>query len=185
MINFRDIVEEAKVVEAAPRYFGLGFIQITLGTGRYHFYCKDLDPTLGDEEVHNHRYNFRSTVMKGSLENQLFVASSFPSESGDWEMAEVACKPGHTEMKAPVVGYSLIKVNTFDTNEGSSYYMHHDTFHRVKPLTSYTITRLARSPYKKDVAQVVRPIASVVVCPYETPLVEDDCWKWIKKAIES
>lgn len=46
--------------------FGLGFIQIKLGeVFRLHIYTKEIALTTQDEEIHNHRYDFKSTVLKG------------------------------------------------------------------------------------------------------------------------
>lgn len=181
MIDFRDLVDETKIMEVAPRYFGLGFIQLTLGTGRYHFYCKDLDPTLDDEEVHNHRYNFRSTVLKGTLENQLFFVNEHVN--GGFEVADVTCKPGLSGMPEIKIESAIIKpISTFVTTEGQSYNMFSETFHRVKALTPYTVTRLARGQYLKETAQVVRIKGAAFVCPFETNIGENECWDWIAKA---
>jgi len=185
MINYEDLFNEAKEANADPRYFGLGFIQITVPSGRYHFYCKDLNPSLDDEEVHNHRYWFRSEVLKGVLWNGIYSVIE-DEEQGQYEVADVTCKPGQTgEPEILMKSVSLVSLVNFLTSAGSSYLIKRAAYHMVQPRSDFVITRLDRGTYESPTAQVVRKKNSPFVCPYETPLTVDDCWVWIRKAIES
>ena len=57
-------------------YFGLGFIQVKINfPNRIHFYTTQLDKTVQEEEIHNHRYNFKSQILKGRFTQTIFTAN--------------------------------------------------------------------------------------------------------------
>jgi len=75
----------------APHYFGLGFIQIKLTPDlRVHFWHPELTATVAEEELHDHRYDFRSHVVHGSTTHQVF--EFLRDEKGDHEVVEVSCQ---------------------------------------------------------------------------------------------
>lgn len=54
-------------------YFGLGFVQLKLRDGRrMHFYTESLPAIVGDDDVHNHRYDFTSQVLSGYLVQHIY-----------------------------------------------------------------------------------------------------------------
>ncbi len=76
-------------------YFGLGFIQLKINfETRMHFYSPELPQITSNEDVHNHRYDFESCVLKGELEQELFHVIN-----GDTHLREQeSCQAGvHTE----------------------------------------------------------------------------------------
>ena len=57
------------LLKTNPQYFGLGFIQCKINQHeRVHIYHPDLMPIVNiEEEIHNHRYDFESTILMGKL----------------------------------------------------------------------------------------------------------------------
>src|SRR6187402_3246657 len=54
-------------------FFGLGFLQLKIDkNNRIHFYTRELPSIIGEEDVHNHRYDFNSCVLKGNLTQEIF-----------------------------------------------------------------------------------------------------------------
>jgi len=154
-------------------YFGLGFIQVKLTNEyRMHFYSPDLPPIIDDEDIHNHRYNFNSTILKGQLTQDLFV--QIPGDK--YILEDESCQEGCSAGTEPILcDFKLI--SSCDMAAKSEYFLHHDTFHRVK--TESCITMLSRSEYKKQFAQVARLKGSPKICPFSQKIEESELWQII------
>jgi hypothetical protein len=71
--RFLDI-DHLRATGARPHWFGLGFIQLKLTNNeRMHFWHPDLQPIVPEEEIHDHRYDFESFVIKGELRHQIYT----------------------------------------------------------------------------------------------------------------
>lgn len=169
-------------------YFGLGFIQLKLTgegphgmTERMHFYIPGLEPIVPFEDVHNHRYDFGSKVLKGSLSQQLFRIRF--SDNGGHEVEDVTCNEGETPTKDPYK-YDLIHDTTHTYKEGSGYFISHEQLHRVIVSgKTPTVTVVTRGVYMKERAQVVRPIGGPTVCPFSKKIPEPELWAHIEEAL--
>lgn len=162
--------------------FGLGFIQIKLGEKeRVHIYTNKIKTTTKEEEIHNHRYNFKSTVLKGVLNNKLYQVNE--DINGPFLLVDEACNPDlpKSEKKIKV---SLPKlICDFDTGKGQSYFIEKDTFHRVEALEDNTITLVRREPTVKDMAQIIYPENIILDCPFSVNLDEKELWKIVMEAL--
>lgn len=167
-------------------YFGLGFIQVKLGPSeRMHFYVPGLEPIVPREDVHNHRYDFDSSIMRGSLTQELysFVPSRWPfGPLGDHMIEEVSCEEGaERRTLSGTFDVALSSMHTY--LEGSSYFISHDQFHRVTPGNRGCITLVRRSGYRKPLAQVIKPVGGPSVCPFARKIPEDELWELVAQAL--
>jgi hypothetical protein len=155
-------------------YFGLGFIQLKLDqTNRVHFYTSELPPIVDDEDIHNHRYDFTSKIISGKITNYLYSEIE-----GDTHFkSDESCKEGmNSETLQACCGVLLTSIHTYVA--GSEYFVDHNTFHRV--AATDCVTWVIRSGYKKEYAQVIRPMNSVKVCPFGKKLPDDKLWEIVE-----
>jgi hypothetical protein len=178
---YKNNVEYLKTL-GTPHYFGLGFIQLKLNKyERIHFYHPELMPILDDEEIHDHRYTFRSRILKGSLTNEIFVYDSMLFT--DLGLFEVSCsmedagKPPHFLKEV-----DISMVCSFSLTEGSEYALSADAFHRIK-YHEPTITYLTRGEIIKDYARIIKPVVAPDVCPFSKKMDEAELWDIIEKII--
>lgn len=168
--------------ETNPHYFGLGFIQCKINKyERIHIYHPDLMPIVNiEEEVHNHRYDFESTILLGSITNKKyeFIEGSKQTHFLQNESCNETIKVENNQNK-----YGTINLISEDTvNVGESYFMRYDEFHTFQ--TTQCITYLKRSDYKQDLAQVIRPLNNEIICPFSKKLKEEECWEIINKTLK-
>lgn len=160
-------------------YFGLGFIQLKLSpTTRMHFYTSKLLPIISLEDMHNHRYDFTSNILKGNL-----IHSTFEIVEGNTHIIELeSCKEGVVcETKGKECGVRLSGVQSYSV--GSWYTIPHYVFHTV--ASDFCITIITRTDYKKELAEVVRPINSNKVCPFSKKVEENELWEIINYMLRS
>ncbi len=145
----------------AIHYFGLGFIQVKLNNfERLHFYTKELDSTVQPEEIHNHRYNFVSTVLKGHLKQDIY---EFIYNAGN---THIMSKESCNTVKAlfPETHCAVQKVYQKIYGKDDTYYIDHNTFHTVDSIDA--ITYVKRSDYVKQFAEVIRINGTELICPF-------------------
>lgn len=161
-----------------PQYFGLGFLQLKVNAHtRYHFWHPHLVTTVDAEEIHDHRYDFTSHILKGLLVNDLYAFT--PDPDGQWERSYVSCDPTDPIDPAtfePERGIARL-TGIFHMPEGSHYIFKAKEFHRTH--TGMAITRVERGPVTERFAQVVRPVGATPVCPFEKKMSEDEVWEII------
>ena len=156
-------------------YFGLGFIQLKIDEQfRLHFYTSYL-PAINDD-IHNHRYWFKSTVLKGSITNRLYVVGDGDSHV----MRNESCNP---DIDAPPLEKpccaTLISTKTHAA--GDTYYLSDNEFHTVE--SDYCITLLERSPYTRELAQVVTPAGESSICPFSKKISENKLWEIMERML--
>lgn len=157
-----------------PYYFGLGFIQCKINQyERIHLYHPDLMPIVNiEEEIHNHRYDFSSTILSGSIINKKYEFSEYGHITHF--LQNESCNQD-IKVENPQKLYGSIKL-TSETllQQGETYFMDFDEFHTFQ--TEKCITYLKRSDYRQDLAQVVRSLRGEVICPFSKPLSPQQCW---------
>lgn len=191
MSNFPLSFGELKALNPKPFYFGLGFIKVRLDKHRsMNFYDPQLTATVGPEEVHDHRYDFTSTIIAGYLVNEIYAADIwFPSGIGAPNPAghshaawDATCMEGEEER---IIGYGTPeKTNTFMLTAGSIYTMHRDQFHSVASQGG-CITGIYRKEIVKSFARVLRPVGEPAMCPYANKMPEDELMLRIERLMET
>ncbi len=159
-------------------YFGLGFIQVVLSKNeRVHFYTDELDTT--NEDIHNHRYNFKSTILKGEFTNNKYVLK----DGNTHILKNESCSLDRelTNKISIPVSISLLESKTY--SEGESYDMFFNELHSVE-YKGNTITFLERSDIITDYAQVVFKKEYEEVCPFSNKVNEDELWDIIERMLK-
>ena len=141
-------------------YFGLGFIQLFLNKEeRIHFYNKSLQAT--NVEIHNHRYNFTSKILKGEFINHKYKLIKGNSNL----LTNESCNKDIelTNKINLLVGVEKIETNIYHI--GDSYDMFYNELHSVA-YNGNTITHLTRTDIITDYAQVIYPVNKTITCPF-------------------
>lgn len=158
-------------------YFGLGFIQLKMDeTWRLHFYNAKLPGIT--EDVHNHRYDFKSRILAGEITNYRY--SVLDGESHIIE--NVSCDEAK---KAPSLG-KLCRLDletAYRYREGSFYHMKDTAFHRVQ--SDYCVTLIERTPRMKEFAQVITPVGQPTVCPFSKKVDDETMWGIIEDMLKA
>ena len=168
-------------------YFGLGFIQVVLDKdNRVHFYSEkfNVNPTI--EGLHNHRYNFASTILKGHfLESRAKLVLD-----NTHILNNVNCGTGKELLYNPKieVGIEYIKMPngylSMDYYEGDKYNVFYNEFHEVS-FRGNTITHLTRSDVITDFAQVIHEKGRELVCPFAIKYPDAELWEIIEDVIKN
>jgi hypothetical protein len=169
-----------------PYYFGLGFIQLKLNDSeRLHFYHPDILPILDEEDIHDHRYDFTSKILLGSLEQDIFTYRYNPHEySHKYGLFTVSCKREDAGTPATYLyGVDPVYLTTYKTSAGQSYNITKEAFHRVR-IKEPTLTYLNRKSPVKEVALVIKKLDAPDVCPFSKKLSDDELWGVIEDIIE-
>lgn len=159
-------------------FFGLGFVQIKLDANlRMHFYHPDVSPIVNVEEIHNHRYDFISTIMAGKITQELF---SIHSGISDYVMVEENCKQEKI-VKPQRVNVIVVPETVQHFRTGDSYTSLSHEFHRIS--TDFAITRLYRGAVVLENASVIKEKNAETVCPFSKQLTKEECWEIVDSCI--
>ncbi len=173
------MIDYLRETGASPAYFGLGFIQLkTTNSVRYHFWHPELIAIVPEEEIHDHRYRFRSDIIAGELYQELY----YFSEGGNrYEIYRVSCDPKVPNEGICNVG-DMILVGSQTLRAGSSYTIEQGQYHRVK--ATMCASRLIRSLAEVPFANVARPMGIDAVCPFSKTIPEAELWGMIAHCVE-
>ena len=161
--------------------FGLGFIQIKLGDHeRVHVYTQKIKTTYQSEEIHNHRYDFTSHILKGHLLNKLYQVT--PDLDGDFVLVNESCNPLMPKNLNQIKVKSPVLMGEFVTTAHQSYFLQKDVFHQVSAEDG-TISLVRRGSVIKENAQVVYPSNQISICPFSHHYSEEELWKIIKELL--
>lgn len=176
-------LESLKRNSTLIHYFGLGFIQIKLGEKyRMHFYDKDLPAIVHEEEIHNHRYDFKSRVLAGEFWQAFYVQKTLnhANRSSAMIVEEESCKADVKSDAKPYLSlFEEISSQTFSA--GSEYSISHSLFHKVK--ADFAITILERGEIVKENAEVARRQDAEKICPFSKQISEEELWEKIDQLL--
>jgi len=158
-------------------FFGLGFIQIKMkGQYRFHFYTSKMESIMPVEEVHNHRYDFCSYVLKGSLRHWMYRFEPGSTH----EQWLVACESGKDSVRMPDTG--TLKLTLEQTLEaGSHYRIPHFAYHQVQ--SDFAITKVVPGPRLMEYASVIQKVGAKSVCPFSKVAKEDTLWEVVEELL--
>ncbi len=160
-------------------YFGLGFIQLKLNDKeRVHFYNKVLPAIIDLEDVHNHRYNFESKIISGSLKQNIY--RTLPGTTHF--LKQESCNPNN---KVNISGYllSIDLLYSHELTKNSHYFIDHNTFHNVQ--SDNCITYIKRSDYKKELADVITKVNQPLICPFSQKIEENYLWEIVDQMLKN
>lgn len=166
-----------------PAWFGLGFVQLKLNEKhRMHFWHPAFSPDVPEEEIHDHRYDFTSKVLKGWLEHEVFRFEQ--AFDGNHEMVHVSCDPNNpAPEQAPLIG-NAIQIGSNVFKAGSYYTFRRGEFHRTH--SPKCVTLLYRDLSKvDDFARVIRPVGAPAVCPFSNPKPVSELWDLIRDCLDT
>lgn len=188
-VELKDLPNWLKENHFDKLMFGLGFIQVKVDEHtRYHFYHPELESIMDEEEVHDHRYGFKSEVLKGCLRQELYNVE-IPGGQVDWKyckwsIQEVSCDPDKPvsgkHMLGGIVNSSLIVSSV----AGSEYKISKNAFHKVLPTQEPTVTRVTREVPSKEFARVLRKHEAKEVCPFSPSMTDEELWKWVERIVK-
>lgn len=168
-----------------PHWFGLGFIQLKLTENtRIHFWLPWLKSSER-EEIHNHRYNFVSRVLAGSLHKEIYHVTYIDQDGGQpepFELFTTYCAPGHEGEITTTSPVDCEKIAEFDLVAGATYWFQHNQFHTTEG-TDFAITYLERENKVKSAAMVVKKTGEPTTCPFANPIPADVLWGHIKHGL--
>lgn len=174
-------VASLKATGAVPHYFGLGFIQMKFNeVYRMHFWHPALSAIVGEEELHDHRYDFKSHVLHGATTHEVYEFAG--DEDGDHGMYEVSCKPGDAKEPDFKGRGNVTAAGSYTMVKGSVYEFPHHQFHRIR--ASECITLVERREVVKDMATILKPLADGHVCPFSQSIPQDKLWDYIAELVE-
>jgi hypothetical protein len=161
--------------------FGLGFIQVKLNDSeRMHFYHPDFQRER--EELHNHRYDFRSTIIRGVLYQEIYEFCNTRETliPPTHELYETDCLSHKEEVVIQGQGIPMLEYSGYHS-VGSEYSLPHSSLHRVEAQSCVTFLR--RGAKVKATAQVVREIGTVPACPFSEKIEESQMWEMVYECL--
>ncbi len=132
---------------------GLGFIQVKLGANqRLHVWHPDLPrrECFAESQVHDHRFGFTSTVLRGCLVNHVHAALKLEVDGRQLESHDVYVHEGDrlptgNRPWLPDGRVWLTTVSTQVVHERQSYSMLPGVFHSTEPM-GMVATIMAKRP---------------------------------------
>lgn len=158
--------------------FGLGFIQIVLSEDtRAHFYSDSVPRT--NEEIHNHRYNFTSKILKGNFIQEKYILTPGNSHF----LTNESCNKERELSNIISIETGVKLLDKKEYGQGESYLLYFNEFHRAD-YKGNTITFLTRSNIITDYAQVLVEQGQEKVCPFENRLEKDALFQMVDEIIK-
>lgn len=181
LLDAKYLQKTAVAYGSKPYWFGLGFIQLKLSDdSRIHFWSPDI-ARHEREEIHDHRYNFVSHVLYGTLHFELYEPTPMQHDHVyTHELFQTDCAPGCLGTEPKVHPVTITKRGSYDLPEGSEYWFSSEQFHTTEG-TTFAVTYLEREAKTKQFANVIKPKGAPVSCPFATKLSEEECWQHIEK----
>ena len=140
-----------------------------------HFWHPDLTTDVHDEELHDHRYNFSSKVLRGTLTHECYEFDG-TSDQKAYELVPVDCTP-NSEPLRPIASGVYNSTSKHVMAQGSEYTIATNTLHRI--TATHAVTLLKRGEKTKSHANVARPINTQAPCPFSKSIDEDKLWEYI------
>lgn len=179
-MNLQQLKFRAAAYGSEPFWFGLGFIQLKLSDrDRMHFWTPSI-PRKQREEIHNHRYEFKSIVLAGKLKFQTFTAST--NSMGAYEVFETNCTQEGTTLTKLIKPVDIRSTGYYEINTGSKYTFPHHHFHTTEE-TVFAITYLRRGEKVREFADVIKTRGAGTDCPFAEKICPEQCWEYIGAAL--
>ena len=147
-------IDEFRKMDGRIRFTPIGAIRLVVGVNtHYHFYS-DKMPLVLIDNMHTHPFSFKSTVLKGGIQNQVYSYEE-STEDAEYNLRSRGW-PIRTPMKIIHPHVSIKKMLSFDTYEGETYNIDYSIMHRVEQLTPKLITFIEGSEDTADVFFIMK-----------------------------
>ena len=185
MITIDEVRALAEQQNSIPRYNGLGMIRLHLYNDAYMFYSDKTEPF--NHTIHDHRYSFTSSVLKGTLKNRLYSFDVVDYET-DYMVTYknmVGRIDYETYGRTMHENVELRETCTFETRAGQQYHLDRSAFHSAEAITDKVITHMTRprDPSWEAMSEFIvnkkKPYEGV----YSRPMSEKQCWEIIENTI--
>ena len=171
-----------KSLGATPHYNGLGVVKLPINKKySYHFYS-ELAPIMC-ENIHEHRFSFKSTVLKGTLRNFIYtIKTGNPDSSLVMEQGRCVSGSDKTVIRTE---FDLEDSLTFDTVAGQYYWIRHDQLHKVQAITNTVITFVEKEPEVMGEGRLIQDVAHPQPCAFSAPKPAAECWDIIEYTLNA
>lgn len=138
----------------------LGFLKVIIWEeeqSALRFHAWD-DHLAADIDIHQHRASFTSTVLEGSMNEELWAYTDDPA--GGWDRLTVHCSQDgdvyHVDEKAPSVRCRVQVKELFTHKAGETYHRPATDLHRVLPVRLPLVTLVRVGPVCNEVHTILR-----------------------------
>jgi hypothetical protein len=140
MSSVREVVVALKAAGAKPRFHGgIGMIQLHLNqTTRIHVWHPSMPPTRPDSAVHNHRFSFRSLVLRGELAHKIVA----PVDGSTLDLWETFTEDGREPERVGSCDLTTVEESILARGEG--YAFEAGRFHCSEPR-GITVTQMTKT----------------------------------------
>lgn len=176
-------IDELRKLDGKITYTPLGVIRYVFRESyMYHFYS-DQAPIVLVDNMHTHPHSFKSTVMKGGIQNHIYHYEKSMEETEYNLRSRPYPGRGKATVKIEEDNVDFNEVLTFDTNVGDSYNIDHTTMHRVKLLTPKVVTLLKCSPSigaESNVFFIMKKETDYTADQWVGLKTEKECWEAVE-----
>lgn len=171
-------IDELRKLGGLAKYNGTGVVKLHVGRTQIYRFYSDMATTVS-EDIHEHRCNFTSTVLKGVLKNYIYdVAGQDPASI--LEIVRSKCE-ANAEKIIEVPNAVLIEQCNFTTMPGESYYLAYNVLHQIERVTPKVVTLMQKEPNVQEAARIVMDTSiTEYVCPISVKKSEKECWEIIE-----
>jgi hypothetical protein len=156
--GYSDLTHLASISQLHPN----SFVKIPIAVapnGTKFVIHRWFDRVTSDRDLHNHRWNFVSAVLRGGLEAGNYVASQDP----DGDFVEFAYRSATDQHAYPLeaVGRARLSLDGVESrDEGALYAQDHSIIHGAGASAAQTVTVIVQAPATVEVCRVFRPVGS-------------------------
>lgn len=182
MIDIDYLRNEAKERGSVPNYNGLGMVRLAVKDRGYLFYSDRAPPI--NHTIHDHRYSFTSTIIKGTIRNFIYSFEAVEQETDFMLTYKDMVNKVDTVGTIIHPNVNITNTCTFDTTENQKYIMHESILHHVERKSEKLITCMEPSP------RPYSPIAHFLINKnieyvgvYSQPKTPNECWEIIEYTI--
>ncbi len=143
---------------------GIASIVLTNEAGPFREFYNFYGGKCAIEDIHDHRGNLNSTILKGGMRNHVYelITSAFETSYCSYRGRCVsACSAGRDfccNFEMIDENVELNEVMFFDSYQGDTYYLDWRKFHWVELLTANVISHVEFGPITQDVPTLVRNV---------------------------
>ncbi len=175
----REMIDALRSAGATPRFHGgIGMVQLHLDRlTRIHVWHPKMPVTRPDSAIHNHRFSFRSTVLRGELLHRIVA----PITGSDYELWEAFTEDSR---EPELVGKcSLDTVEEVELTPGEGYSFEAGRFH-CSEARGIVVTRMTKTwESNGKVFVVAKPGVDMKHAFKGSPQRIDEMWDLIFDAI--